>query len=74
MPRNNILQQQLCNVAHMNIESALHALTIESVQKYDANMPRPIFAVDDNIFTDYHNNIFLLLLLLNLQLKICCSA
>ena len=40
------------------IEPGLHLLTMESMQKYDANMPRSLSSVGGNIFNDYHNNIF----------------
>ena len=58
----------------MNIKPELHSLTIESMQKYDANTPRSFPSVGDNIFNDYHDSIFLLLLLHDLQLKKCCCA
>ena len=58
----------------MNIEFSLHNLTIESMPKFEANAPRSNSSVGDNIFNDYHNNKFLLLLLHDLQLKICFCA
>ena len=58
----------------MNIEFSLHNLTIESMPKFEANTPRSNSSVGDNNFNDYHNNKFLLLLLHDLQLKICCCA
>ena len=72
--RNNNLQQQLCNVAHMNIIDEKNIWAMARVPDPTAHLPRPNSTAGGNFFNNYHNNKFLLLLLLDLQLKICCSA